>query len=187
MSESSDHFESLAPPRSDDGVFVSLLLEHRHRIYAYIAKMLPNPADAEDVFQRTSIVLWNKISQYDPSGDFFYWACGVAFYEIKNFLRVQSRDRLYFDDELLKLIGHESREQGEASECRRKALGKCISNLPEEERELVQKCYDGTTDMGQVASSLGRTRNAIYKQLGRIRRKLFACIERRIEQEGTLP
>ena len=35
--------------------FVAQLMEHRHRIYAFIAKQLVNPADAEDVFQKTSI------------------------------------------------------------------------------------------------------------------------------------
>ena len=77
--------------------FVGLLMEHRHRIYAFIAKQLANPADVEDVFQKTSVVLWKKMEQFDSDGSFFHWACGVAFNEVRNFLTVQRRGKLHFD------------------------------------------------------------------------------------------
>ncbi len=66
-------------------LFVAQLMEHRHRIYAFIAKQLVNPADAEDVFQKTSIVLWKKMQDFDTAGSFFHWACGIAFNEVRNF------------------------------------------------------------------------------------------------------
>lgn len=48
-----------SPPEDEaTDAFVARLMEHRHRIYAFIAKQLVNPADVEDVFQRTSIRPW---------------------------------------------------------------------------------------------------------------------------------
>jgi RNA polymerase sigma factor (sigma-70 family) len=81
--------------------FLRYFAKHHGRLFGYIYSLLPNRADAEDVFQRTSLVLWQKFDRYDPSEPFFPWACGVAFYEVRNFLRVSNRERLRFNSELL--------------------------------------------------------------------------------------
>ena len=83
-------------------------MEHRHRIYAFIGKQLANPADVEDVFQKTSVVLWKKMEQFDLDGSFFHWACGIAFNEVRNFLTVQRRSKLHFDFDLLELLAQEA-------------------------------------------------------------------------------
>ena len=67
--------------KSDE--FMSLLMGHRHRLFAYIAKQLVNPSDVEDVFQKASVVLWKKMDQFDPTKSFFHWACGIAFNEVR--------------------------------------------------------------------------------------------------------
>jgi RNA polymerase sigma-70 factor (ECF subfamily) len=165
--------------------FVARLMEHRHRIYAFIAKQLVNPADVEDVFQRTSIVLWKKMSEFDSEGSFFHWACGVAYNEVRNFLTVQRRNRLYFDAELLELLAEEAKDEGEVSEARLDALRCCISNLSDRQQQILQRCYDGTSSITDVAASLGRNRGALYKQLARLREKLLDCIRIRLAQEGV--
>ncbi|MEK6235723.1 MAG: sigma-70 family RNA polymerase sigma factor [Planctomycetales bacterium] len=180
-----DPANSHADADEADAMFVREFVANRHRIYGYIMRILPHPADAEDVFQRTSLILWRKMSEFDPDGDFFFWACGVAFYETRNFIRVQSRDRLYFDPELIQLIADESREQDAAVDARRLALNGCIDQLPDQEREIVKQCYVGDSTIGEVAEVLGRTSNALYKQLARIRRKLSDCIEGRLQAEGA--
>ena len=60
--------------RSGIGTF----LQHQDRVYGYIVLMLPNRHDAEDVFQQTSLILWQKWDQFDPEQDFLSWACGIA-------------------------------------------------------------------------------------------------------------
>ena len=59
-----------------------IMNESRHTSLA----LLPNEQDAQDVFQRTSLVLWQKFDQFDSDRDFLPWACGVAHYEVRNFL-----------------------------------------------------------------------------------------------------
>ena len=84
--------------------FVTQLMEHRHRLYAFIAKQLANATDVEDVFQKTSLVLWQKMQQFDATRSFFHWACGIAFNEVRNVLTTQRRSRLHFDAELVELL-----------------------------------------------------------------------------------
>jgi RNA polymerase sigma-70 factor, ECF subfamily len=174
-------------PDADDGTaaFMALLMEHRHRLYAFIAKQLVNPADVEDVFQKTSIVLWKKMQDFDAQGSFFHWACGIAFNEVRNFLTVQRRSRLHFDVELVELMAREAAEEDSLSESRLDALHLCLRELSERQQLILQQCYAGTESITEVAQQLGRERTALYKQLARLREKLLACIRLRITQEGA--
>jgi RNA polymerase sigma-70 factor (ECF subfamily) len=168
----------------DTAAFMALLMHHRHRLYAFIAKQLVNPADVEDVFQKTSIVLWKKMSEFDPDGSFFHWACGIAFNEIRNFLTVQRRSRLQFDLELVGLLAQEAVEEESLSESRLDALRRCVTQLSGRQQAILRQCYAGTESITVVAEQLGRERTALYKQLARLREKLLACIILRLAQGG---
>ena len=173
---------------SDDAAtdaFVTQLMEHRHRIYAFIAKQLVHPEDVEDVFQRTSVILWKKMAQFDPDRSFFHWACGIAFNEVSNFLTVQRRKRLHFDVDLVTMLAEESKDEDELSEERLFALRACMRTLSERQQQILQRCYDGATSITDVAESLGRNRGALYKQLARLREKLLDCIRIRLAHEGV--
>lgn len=177
QSESGDDAESEA--------FVMLLMKHRHCLYAFIAKQLVNPADVEDVFQKTSIVLWKKMQDFDAEGSFFHWACGIAFNEVRNFLTVQRRSRLQFDLELVELLAQEAAKEESLSESRLDALRHCLKHLSQRQQLILQQCYAGTESITEVAQQLGRERTALYKQLARLREKLLACIRLRLTQEGA--
>jgi RNA polymerase sigma-70 factor, ECF subfamily len=184
MSHSPSNRESTTDDNASDA-FVAQLMEHRHRIYAFIAKQLVNPADAEDLFQKTSIVLWKKMQDFDPEGSFFHWACGVAFNEVRNFLTVQRRSRLHFDVELIELLAEEARSEGELSESRLSALQHCMEHLSTRQQEILRRCYTGASTITEVAEELGRERGALYKQLARLKDKLIDCIRIRLAQEGV--
>jgi RNA polymerase sigma-70 factor (ECF subfamily) len=175
----------IQPEADDTTAFMALLVQHRHRLYAFIAKQLVNPADAEDVFQKTSIVLWKTMSKFDPDGSFFHWACGIAFNEVRNFLTVQRRSRLQFDLELVELLAQEAVEEESLSESRLDALRRCLAQLSDRQQSILRKCYAGTESITAVAEHLGRERTALYKQLARLREKLLACIRLRLAQEGV--
>ncbi len=165
--------------------FVTQLTEHRHRIYAFIAKLLMNSADAEDIFQRTSLVLWRKMAQFDPAGSFFHWACGIAYNEVRNFLTVQRRSKLYFDADLVDLLATEAQQEDQLSQDRLAAMRKCIATLAPQQQQILKQCYTPPASITTIAASLGRSRDALYKQLARLRQALGQCIRRRLKQEGV--
>ena len=63
---------------TDQDLFAELFVTHQSRVYGFIATMLPNRSEAEEVFQQTSLILWKKWHEYDPQRNFLNWACGVA-------------------------------------------------------------------------------------------------------------
>ena len=164
--------------------FLNFFARDRERIYAYIYSLLPHHADAEDVFQRSSILLWRKIDQFDRGGNFLAWACGVAFYEVCNFLRVADRDRLQFDIDLVGQLAERRRETiGRDEECTT-ALRRCLERLNGGERELIQQVYYGDCSVKELAEKTGRAPQTLYNQLSQIRRRLFHCMQRALAAEA---
>src|SRR6476620_1102683 len=165
--------------------FVEQFVRCQDRVYAYIVTMLPNRTDAEEVFQQTSMALWKKWPQYDPSRDFVRWACGMAHLEVCNFLRKHAdKRRVYLSDEALAQVAQTRLEMYDVLEARRQALAHCLDRLKRESRELLERCYAGQDSIKEVAAELGQRPNALYMTLKRLRRTLFDCINLTLAGQG---
>jgi RNA polymerase sigma-70 factor (ECF subfamily) len=163
--------------------FVELLRRHQSQLFAYIYSLVRNFDDADDLFQQTSMVLWDKFDEFDRSKRFVAWACGVARYEVLNYLRARNRHRLYFSDELnLALVEAQDELEGESLEEQRDALAACMKKLRRRDLELLDACYGGCLCISEVASSWGRSTQSIHNSLRRIRRALFECVRRSLAQ-----
>ena len=164
--------------------FLQFYSQDRDRIFACIHSLLPHRADAEDVFQRCSIVLWRKFAEYESSRSFLAWACGVAFYEVRNFQRVAARDRLQFDGELMnQLMERRLDSAGDVDE-RFEALQVCIQSLRQADRELMRQAYEEGESLRAFAETTGQALQTLYNRLSQLRRRLFVCVERRLGAEG---
>ena len=157
----------------------------RTGFYGYIVTMLPNRHDAEDVFQQTSLILWQKWDEFDPGRDFVAWACSVARNAVRNFLRRRGRDRLVFSEKLMNTISDLRLESRPILEERRSLLVECVKKLDFVGRQLLERCYAGRESMKAVAQQFHMTPNAVYVRLRRIRRELMDCIHRAVNQEDS--
>ncbi len=197
--------------------FVQLFAQVRDNLFAYIFALLPHWSDAEDVFQQASLVLWRKFDTFvvppsggedrafvvPPSGgedrlkpelrtvlpekDFLAWACRVAFYEVRNFRRTASRDRLRFNDALIEQLAEDRPLSPERERAHRDFLLDCIAKLSEEERALLNRAYEGETTIRQLAEELHRLPQTIYNRLNLLRRALFKCVEAAAKRRNTEP
>jgi RNA polymerase sigma-70 factor (ECF subfamily) len=165
--------------------FVERFVRSQNRIYAYVAMLLPNRADAEDVFQQTSLVLWKKWQQFEPGRDFVAWACGIANYEVRNFLRKhKDKARVYLSEDVMEELTRVRLELNDVLEARRSALRHCLDRLKQRNRELLERCYAGKDSIKMIAEELGRRPNELYMSLKRLRRSLFDCINRTLAEES---
>jgi RNA polymerase sigma-70 factor, ECF subfamily len=170
--------------------FAEHLRLHQGRLYGYIHSLVRDLTDADDLFQQTMLVLWKKFDEFDRQGNFFAWACGIARFEVANFLRTRARRKLYFSDELNLLLIEAHTEASEELEDRRATLAACIEALRQRDRELLVECYGDVASVPEVADRRGRSPHSVYNSLRRIRRALFECVARRMAQElrpGGMP
>ena len=164
--------------------FVRLLMQHERRIYAYVRSLVPNRTDAEDVLQETSRVLWEKFEQYKSGTDFVAWAFQVARYEVSYYRRRQQGDRLRFSDEFVDLLADEAQGEEEHLAGTQAALSECLEKLPPRDRDLLTQRYEPGASVQGIAEQLRRPVQTIYSRLKRVRRALFACVQRTLAAEG---
>lgn len=165
--------------------FVERFLREQQKIYGYIVTLVPSRADAEEIFQETSILLWEKWDEFDESRDLMPWACGIAHNVLRNHLRKKRPQSLQLDEPYLERIAAARLTMEPEIGARHQALSECMKKLPAAQRTLVEDCYGGTQSMQNLAGQLGLSPNAIYLKLRRIRAVLLECINRRIEQGGA--
>ncbi len=163
--------------------FTRMFVAHQARVYGYVATLVPNRADAEEIFQETSMVLWEKWEEFDADRDFVRWACGIAHNVTRNFLRKQQHSRAYFDTEFVERVASARLDEHEYLDARRRALAECVARLPDKQRSLLERCYSGMETIRSVAEQLGLTANSLYLKLRRIRRIIFDCVNRALAKE----
>jgi RNA polymerase sigma-70 factor, ECF subfamily len=179
-------------PGAGDGLspyeqFVQSYARVREQLFAYVFSLLPNWSDAEDVFQQTSLVLWRKFGEFEQGTNFLAWACRVALFEVRNFQRVASRNRLRFDETLVEQLAQERVVSGQTNTRRRDLLHDCIDKLSDDQRSLLLRTFEEETSVRQLAHELHRAPQTLYNRLNSIRRALFDCVEAALGRQEALP
>jgi len=160
--------------------FVELYAEHRAAIFNSILVQLGRWADAEEVFQETSLILYREFSEFEFEPSFCAWACQIAHYVVLNFRRKQGRDKHVFSDAFVKQIAATQIAHSDDSVARREALLHCMDSLPSSDRSLVLSRYAGNTTVKKFAEDHGVSAKSLYRALDRIRRTLLLCVRKRI-------
>jgi RNA polymerase sigma-70 factor, ECF subfamily len=175
-----------SPPTGKAKQFLRLFLRNQRRLYAYVLTLLPNRSDADDVFQEASLVMWDKFDDAHPPDDFTAWGCRIAYFKVLDFRKKHQRGRVLFSQAMLDRLAESALEQSAALQLddRREALTGCLEKLPRRDRDLlVQRLADGAT-VRSTAAHIGRSADAVYKALARIRRGLFDCVTRTLAREA---
>jgi RNA polymerase sigma-70 factor (ECF subfamily) len=166
-------------------LFLRLFLQNERRLYAYVLTLLANRADADDVLQEASLVMWDKFDERQPPADFAAWGCRIAYFKVLDFRKKRLRSRVQFSQVLLERIAETAIEQAGALQLdeRREALAGCVEKLATRDRDLLTRRFGDGATIQTLAEQAGRSPDAIYKALARIRRGLFECVTRRLATE----
>jgi RNA polymerase sigma-70 factor (ECF subfamily) len=153
-------------------------MRHQDRIYSYIVALVPNRADADDLFQEVGLVLWRKFEEFTPGTQFQAWACRIALNKVMNHRKRMSRSPLKFCDEFIDVVAREHVAKSDLWEDRNRALIGCLQRLADDDRLLLRRCYQPDTTVLEVANELQKKADTLYKRLSRLRKRLLSCIAR---------
>jgi len=163
--------------------FLSLFLRSEREIYRYVAALVPNVTDAEDIVQQTALALWERFDAYDPAQPFTPWACRFALNKARQWIERRQRWQALLEHGLAEELAQRRQELQPEFERRLKSLEHCLGKLPPEHRALVEGYYYERAGIESLAARSGRTVAATYKMLQRIRQSLQLCVERYVEPE----
>ncbi len=165
--------------------FLRLFTTHEESVRAFVRRLVPTRADADDVMQEVSIVLWKKFGSFHEGADFRAWAFGVARFEVLGWLRDKGRDRLVLDEGVALKIAQEAEVLEPALSRQREALERCLVRVPEPQRSLLMRAYQPEARIQEVAAASGRSVPGFYQWLHRMRKTLLDCIHATLAREAS--
>src|SRR5881394_2146450 len=121
--------------------FLSLFLRSEREIFRYVAVLVPNVTDVEDIVQQTAMALWEKFDAYDPNQPFTPWACRFALNKARQWIERRQRWQALLDHGLAEELAQRRQELQPEFEQRLKHLEGCLGNLPAAQRSLVEGYY----------------------------------------------
>jgi RNA polymerase sigma-70 factor (ECF subfamily) len=164
--------------------FLRQFTSNEAAIRAYVRRLVPSRADADDIMQEVSVVLWEKFATFREDGDFRAWAFGVARFEVLAWLRDKGRDRLVLSEKAVDLLASEMPGDESRFEKQREALDHCIEEVAPAQRDLLMQAYQPGARIGTLARAHGRTEPGMYQWLYRLRKLLLDCIRKSLAKES---
>jgi len=158
--------------------FVNQLTACQHRIYAFILTLVPNWSDADDLMQETAEVMWRKFQNAGQINDFSAWGKTIARNKVMSFYARKKRERVLFDDSLLKDVIEREEKTSLQEERRLEALQKCLHKLRSNDRHLIQILYGHDITIKKLAKEVQRPVQGLYKAMARIHHSLLQCVRR---------
>ncbi len=153
-------------------------------IAGYLAAVVADPHQADDLLQEVAIALLRKFPDYDPQRPFVAWAMGMAKTAILSWRRDQGRAQRRFQDATIELLTAGWEEMMPELDERRSALQLCVQQLQGRGRELLALRYEEELAPPAIADRLGLSQVAVRVALTRLRTVLQSCIERRLARGG---
>jgi RNA polymerase sigma-70 factor, ECF subfamily len=162
--------------------YLQNLISLQPRLYAYVLTLLADAVAADDVLQEANLVLCRKASEFQEGTNFEAWAYRIARLQCFAYWKTRARNRLVPNEEALQQIASQAEARIAEIDDRTFALRKCLAELPQRQRELLEKRYAADGSLKQLAEQLRRSVASLSQTLYRIRGALLECIRTRLEQ-----
>ena len=179
MDEQEKSFELTEPD------FLELLVKHEPALRAFARSLVPDWDSVDEALQEASVTMWQKRGQLQNADGFVPWARVILRFKCMRQLEKLRARRPLLSDEMLQDLAERGLKRS-ASEVldRERALQTCLDQFSAEHRQLLLAPHRSTTSVVSLVASLGKSPNALYKLLARLREQLTQCIQLRIAAEG---
>jgi RNA polymerase sigma-70 factor (ECF subfamily) len=166
------------------GEFITLFLKHQADLKAFIGSLVRDRHARDDVLQEVALTLWQRFSTYEPQRSFGAWARGIAAKKILQ--RWEKLDRMPqpFAPQVIQALLDAYERTAAAAPARSDALERCLQDLPDKSRRLLELRYEQALTLGEIARRVGSTLDAVHKALSRLRTRLQECVEQRLAAAG---
>jgi RNA polymerase sigma-70 factor len=169
------------PSGAHDEAFLQVLAHHT-MLRAYIFAIVRDPHLAEDTLSDTTLAVIHAWERFDRRRPFAPWARGITRRVALANLRKAHHSGIGLDEDVLEAVGVYLDSLGSEAnlEERRHALRRCLEQLPEHSRELVQRRYFDEQSYERIVQHTGRSITSLYKAFSRIHEALAECVKRKL-------
>lgn len=160
---------------ADEAAFAEIFAYFAPRVKAFLMKSGANAVTAEDCTQDVMATLWRKAAMFDPSrASLSTWIFTIARNRRIDLLRRDKRA----EPEDLPWGPEPEPDQADALALQQDTtrLGEALAQLPEAQRDLIQRAYFGDLSHGEIAQitglPLGTIKSRIRLALDKLRQAM---------------
>ncbi len=171
--------------RGERGAFDLLVLRYQHKVVKLVARLLRDPAEAEDVAQEAFVKAYRALGSFRGDSAFYTWLYRIAVNTARNSLASRQRRPLDYEADLSeneqtvvesRMRHTDTPEANVLSEEIRRTVNRAIEDLPEDLRTaIILREVEGLSyeeiaaamdcPVGTVRSRIFRAREAIDRNL----------------------
>jgi RNA polymerase sigma-70 factor (ECF subfamily) len=154
-----------------------------------VAAILPQVGAVDDVVQKTLVVAFFRLDQYELGTSFMAWITTIARYQALNerrrWLAERSfKDRLRSDQRLEQTLNHGDEVAAFAHEGLGDQLNTCLDGLRQQVADIVRAHYLEEQRIEDIAARYGRSNDWVHLVLHRARKALKTCLQGRLRTDG---
>lgn len=158
-------------------------------VRAWLATQTPPAIDVDEVAQRTFVISYSKLNEFELGTDFAAWLFTIARYqlmtEVTRLRRVADYHARFAPDLLQRELDRRAMDPPELQQERLDYLAECLNSVGEHLRRFITWRYEEEIPLVEMSKRSGRSVAAVKKQLWQLRRKLHECIETKLAAEGV--
>ncbi len=171
--------------RGERGAFDLLVLRYQHKVVKLVARLLRDPAEAEDVAQEAFVKAYRALGSFRGDSAFYTWLYRIAVNTARNSLASRQRRPLDYEADLSeneqtvvesRMRHTDTPEANVLSEEIRRTVNRAVEDLPEDLRTaIILREVEGLSyeeiaaamdcPVGTVRSRIFRAREAIDRNL----------------------
>ncbi|WP_016957784.1 sigma-70 family RNA polymerase sigma factor [Catenovulum agarivorans] len=165
--------------------FKKLFEADKNRLYTYIYAFVSNQAIADDIFQETSLTLWQEFEKFELGTNFSKWANVIAFNRVRHHRQANKKYQLGLSDDFLQEFSNNIailESQYGTQEQKWRYLEHCRSLLSDPLKQIYHNFYVENLTAQDLADKTGRSIHAIRKSVFKLRKKLYDCVEKKVQE-----
>jgi RNA polymerase sigma-70 factor (ECF subfamily) len=163
-----------------------LWTQSQRSVGAFIASLVPNFQDADDILQNVAVITVKKFDRFDKEKSFVSWAIGIARNEILKYYAEKKKNHAIPDIEAIEQIAdiYESERASNDLYDRtiKVALASCIGRLRDKWKHMLELYYLREQSSARIAQQLAMTRSNFFTSLHRIRFALKECVTKEMRR-----
>jgi RNA polymerase sigma-70 factor (ECF subfamily) len=155
-------------------------------IAVFVASIVTNVHDADDILQNVALVTARKFDQYDRNRSFVAWAIGIARNEILKYYEDRRTTIISVEaiEQIAQVCDSETLRGLDTTTDRMQALRLCMERLKTRWRTVLEMHYLRELSPARIAQQLDMSQANVFVILHRVRVALRECVEQRLRQEN---
>lgn len=167
---------------STDTDFDNCINSIQHSLFGFIFSIVRHRQDAEDILQKTNLILCEKQNEFKPKiCSLKTWAIKIARFQIMAYQTNRKRSKISFSNEMADILSEEAKDYT-ASHIQREALNKCYKKLPNHMQEIAELRFKKDLPLKDICRSTNKSIGYVSATLSRIRGNILNCIAESYEE-----